>query len=454
MKKKASMLAMMVIIMIILQSLILTSCSWKTESASDNQTNTSYDTARNTDGSVNTTEISGDFEVQIFEGGYGSKAWKDALDGFKKENPKVNLIIHMGPKVNEQMHTRWISNNPPDFVYVDGPGFPADQFRLDGKFADLTGWFNKAKNKGSDILIKDKIIPYLINLDEKIYGAPILFNCWGLWYDETLFKNNEITPPSNFDELLKLSEQLKLKNIAAMGYAGLYPEYLLYGIFMPGVASEGGEKLLNDVVSAKNPEVYRSVPFKKIISKIKYFADKGYIQKGTTGLNHTQSQMEWLNRKVALIPNGLWLENEMKQNIPADFKMNYIPSVFQDKDKKMTVIPNGATVAIASKAKNPKAAMAFLEYLYRDEVMKNFTEETGIPSAIKLDLSAANVSQVTKNVLKKISNPDVQFVRLKENWSIVVEKAVKDVLSSIVLGRVSVDEACERIYKAALNNKE
>lgn len=449
MRNKMIRLMAIAIALLMFQSLILAGCGDKKEPVEASQSSTSQVKAEESS-QPKDEGLKGDFEVQIFEGGFGSSVWKNILDGFKKENPEVNIIANIGPKVNEQLNTRWISDNPPDFIFLDGGNIPKIQWIKDGKLMDLTEWFKTAKSKDTGTPIKDKLLPNMLRYyDGKNYEAPIIFNTWGMWYDEKLFNDNGVTPPTNFEELLAVGEQLKAKNIPTMCYTGVYSGYLNWGFVMPAIAAEGGEKFLNELLNSKNPEMFKSQVVKNVFTKLKTLVDKGYMMEGTVALDHTQSQMEWLNRRAALIPNGLWLENEMKKDIPADFKMKFIPSVSQDKGQKMTIMPSGITVGIASKAKNPEAAKAFLEYIYRDENLKSFVEATGSPSACKIDIANANVSEVSKDVMKKISSPDVQFVAVTANTPGPVDKAFNDTINAIVLGKVTVDEACERLYKAA-----
>ena len=393
--------------------------------------------------------LKGDFKLQLFVGGYGDAFWKEVVEGFKKENPSLNVDARMGPKINEQMKTEWINDTPPDFVYCDGPELPSQQLEIDGKFMDLTEFFNTAKAEDGNSLIKDHLTNgLLVEKNGKILQAPYVFGTWGVWYDQKLFNDNGVTPPTNFDELLKLGETLKAKNTALIAYTGVYSIYMFRGMILQALVSEGGQQLFDDVIALK-PGVFTSAPFKKVIQKVQTLAEKGYFMKGTVALNHTQSQMEWLNRKAALIPNGLWLESEMKKDIPADFDMKFTPSVLQDAGQKYGVIPESIGMAISTKAKNPDAAKAFLTYLYKESVVKRFVELSGSPSVYTVDASALSVSEATKSVQKWLSDPNVLFVPKKDNLDSAVEKVASDGLNSIVLGNLKTDEYCNRLQKEA-----
>jgi N-acetylglucosamine transport system substrate-binding protein len=45
-----------------------------------------------------------------------------------------------------------------------------------------------------------------------------------------------------------------------------------------------------------------------LVKEIYTLAENDYIMAGTEGLDHTESQAEWLQRQAALIPCGTWLE--------------------------------------------------------------------------------------------------------------------------------------------------
>lgn len=396
-------------------------------------------------------KLSGDLELQIFAGGYGETFWNEAIEGFKKENPDVNIITNIGPKVNEQMKTRWISGDAPDVVYVDGPEMPQAMPQLikDGKIMDLKPWFETAESPDGKLIRNNLIDGVLRETDGKVYQAPYIFNTWGMWYDEKLMKDNGLSIPTDFDSFVEAGEKLKSKGIPLLCYTGVYANYLLRGAVLPGVASEGGQQAIDDIMDLKEG-AFKSDAFKHAVEKVKILADKGMIMDGCIALNHTESQMEWLKRKAAFIPNGLWLESEMKKDIPADFSMKYLPSVFQKKGNKMFILPDSFGLAVSANTKNPDAAKAFLQYLYKDSIVKRFVELSNTPSVFNVDTSSLNISEATKSVQKYLTDPNVKFVSKKRSDIIPeVETEIDNCLNSLVQKQITVDEVCERAEKAA-----
>lgn len=395
------------------------------------------------------TGLKGDFEVQIYVGGYGDTWWKAMLEGFKLENPDLNIISNMGPKVNEQMKTRWVSDNPPDFVYCDGAEGVSTAFALDGKLMDLKNFFDNTKAADGKS-IREHMIPGIISqISGGEYFAPYVFNAMALFYDDKLLKDNGIAVPKNFDDFLAAGKALKAKNIALLNYPGIYPAYLYQAFIQPALISEGGKQLLEDTLTGK-PGIYNSRSYKNVISKIATLVQKGYIKQDITALNHTQSQMEWLNKKAAFIANGLWIENEMKKDIPDDFIMQYNAAAIRTAGQKIGLFGSSVNNAIAAKAKNPEAAKAFMAYIYKDASVKKFIEIVGVPTCYKVDTTGENISSnMVKSCLSVLADPEVQIISSTVTYIPEVQKMMNDQLTSIVLGKMTVDQYCENLEKEA-----
>ncbi|WP_315971344.1 extracellular solute-binding protein [Paenibacillus sp. N3.4] len=134
--------------------------------------------------------------------------------------------------------------------------------------------------------------------------------------------------------------------------------------------------------------------------------DKGFIDKGSPALNHTDSQTQWLQHKAAFIPTGIWVESEMSKDIPAGFEFGFLPSVGQDKGGKFVANPYTSTVAIAKKAKNPDAAKAFMQFIYTEKQSKAWAELSKAPSNIKADLEGTKAPALTKEAAKFYNSPN------------------------------------------------
>ena len=58
-------------------------------------------------------------------------------------------------------------------------------------------------------------------------------------------------------------------------------------------------------------------------NRIYEMGKKGYFAEGLAALTHTQSQMQVVQEKAAMVSTGTWVENEMEEAAPADFKSGF-----------------------------------------------------------------------------------------------------------------------------------
>lgn len=406
-------------------------------------------------------ELTGELELQIFVGGLGSECWEYAIEKFQELHPDLEITAHLDPNINAQMKTRWAKDNPPDFVYLDGNNLPTETWMAEGKLMDISEIYDKGNVYGTDELIKDKIRDGLVNTykDTKaIYQMPFIFSTYGMWYDETLFTQKNWQVPKNFEELKTFCEQSKGAGVNPIIYTGQFSGYLVWGLLMPAVASEAlasnDRDYFYDVANAVSEEVFADQRFVRCLEKLEELAKAGYFDKSGLSMNHITSQATWLKRTDALIPNGLWLENEMKDSTPEDFQMRYYPSMLQDKDQKTCVIASAQTVGISSKAKNPEAAAAFLRFLYTDEIAAKFVELCSEPSVTNVDVSKMNITDSAKQVNEMLNSDTVTMIsKGGTSWG-SVDGTVNDCVNRIVSGEYTVEQAVKAIQEATIKKNQ
>ena len=404
---------------------------------------------------MNEVQLLGSFELQIFVGGYGSEAWEYAIAEFQKLHPDLEITAHMDPNVNAQMKTRWAKDNPPDFVFLEGTNIPTETWMRENKLRDLTSLYETGTVYGTDILIKDQLkngLTFEFGDTGKIFQLPILLSTYGVWYDEALMTQKGWNVPTNYTELQSFCTTAQGAGIDPMIYTGQYSGYAVWGFLMPAVAAAAVESndldYFYDVCMASDSAVWSDARFKDSLQKFANLANAGYFDLAGLSMNHINSQVSWLNHEAVLIPNGLWLETEMKDSTPEGFKMRYYPSVMQDADQPTCIIASASGMGIAEKAVNPAAAEAFIRFLYTDEISKVFAEKCAVPVATKTDMSTANLTETAKQVNEMINSDDVTLVaKAGTSWG-SVDGTMNDVINKIVSKEYTVDQAIDALKKA------
>ncbi|MFD0692944.1 extracellular solute-binding protein [Paenibacillus sp. GCM10027628] len=354
------------------------------------------------------TKLTGDFEIQYFVGGYGDAWWKQAIADFQKQNPDLKIKESAGPKINDQMKPRWLQGNPPDFVYIDGAGSNTRQMVTDDQLMDITDWLKDAKNADGK-----KILDLLIAQPEeykpgKSFAIPLVFGSWGTFYDKAMFKSKGWDAPTDFASFMALGDKIKAEGkMSVYIHTGVYPYYINGSLLDPTIiAMNNYDTSIFKRINSLEKGVWKSEPVTKALAKIVEMRDKGFIDKGSPALNHTDSQSQWLQHKAAFIPTGIWVESEMAKDIPAGFEFGFLPSIGQDKGGKFVANPYTSTVAIAKKAKNPDAAKAFIQFIFTEKQSKAWAELSKAPSNIKADLEGTNAPALTKEAAKFYNSPN------------------------------------------------
>ncbi|RIX52396.1 extracellular solute-binding protein [Paenibacillus nanensis] len=393
-------------------------------------------------------KISGDFEIQYFVGGYGDAWWKEMIGEFKAMYPDLNIKESAGSQINEQMKPRWIQGDPPDVVYIDGAGSNETQMVQDDQLMDITDWVKDAQNVDGENLVSNLIAPPQ-DYNGKNYTIPLVFGSWGTFYDAKLFEDKGWTVPTDWDSFLATSEKIKAEGINPYIHTGKYPYYIVGGLLNSGFVSENGDnaQILKDQEAAKENS-FNNDAVRKTLEKVVEMRDKGLIDNASFGMNHTDSQMLFLQHKDAMIPNGLWLENEMSKDTPEGFKFGFIPSVMQNAGGKYVAIPYTSNIAIAKKAKNPEAAKAFIEFIFTKKAAVRWAELTGALMNVKADLETSSASDVVKTAMNYFNGSDT-IVAPVFKLNADLEQAQNDATIALLQGTITADEWIDRMEKAA-----
>jgi N-acetylglucosamine transport system substrate-binding protein len=176
--------------------------------------------------------------------------------------------------------------------------------------------------------------------------------------------------------------------------------------------------------------------------------ENGYIMEGTEGLNHTESQAEWLKGSAAFIPCGIWLENEMKDMIPDGFDM-VIDQAPGEIDACRA--EGGEPFIVPSKAKNVVAGMEYLRCIISKESSKWFAVNVsammpviggteGVTVSTGMQSAVAMVEKVGDNVF-----PGMRY----GGWYSDLGKEASAQMGEMLTGRITPDQFVEAVQAMA-----
>lgn len=405
------------------------------------------------------TEENQVLKVAVFEGGHGSKYWDAVAEKFEAANPGVDVQIEANPKIGDIVRPQIAAGNPPDFIYLgstDASGLATALIKEQG-LEDITDVFESEMASGEKL--KDQMLDGFLDTaltapygDGKVYLAPLYYNVTGMWYNKTYFEEKGYEAPKTWDDFFALGEKAKADGKSLFTYQGQSPSYN-EAMIWPMIASAGGEEALNDVFNYKEG-AWKSPGATKALETYEKIASEDHLLKGTVAMNHTQSQLEFLQGNALFVPNGNWFEDEMKDAIPEEgFSFGFMaPPVVKEGDTQYatTMIEQ---MYIPKGAKNIDLAKKFLAFQYEDENIKLNSELSGavVPTKKGLEIAKEFLNQSNYECFK-IFETGVKPITLNfatvGQTEINIQDEVYGPLSSVMNKEITASDWADRLEKA------
>jgi N-acetylglucosamine transport system substrate-binding protein len=315
--------------------------------------------------------------------------------------------------------------------------------------------FDKPSLKLKDIVKLDK--REVSSPDGHLYALPSGITIVGLYYNKKLFKKYGWEEPKDWVEFMNLCAKIKSKGIFPLVMDGKHA--LAYFDFGWSIIpySVGGEKYRNDLYNYE-PNVYCSKAYLAMLERLEDFSKLGYLHPGTISFDHTQSQMEFLQGKAAMITNGTWLANEMKDVTPPDFEWGFMPFPGNNPGQKQYVIMNTGGSGYVWKNKPALIKQWVKEFnLWRLnlDIQKKVAEYGGVP--IRTDFLSdlefsKNISPTVKIALEITNNSNIKFVSPDRRVRVIsnsdmakLSKTREDGYVSIISGRKNAKQVANEI---------
>jgi N-acetylglucosamine transport system substrate-binding protein len=300
----------------------------------------------------------------FFEGGYGRSYIDNAADIFKKLHPDNDMTVEGIQRVQEVLQPRFIGGNPPDVIDDSGAGnIPLDALVADDQLADFAPLMEAPSLDTPGKTFAETLFPGSQDVgvyDGKLLVLNISFTVSGIWHSQSLFMDKGWEFPQTWDDMLALCDTIKASGTSPWTYQGKYPQYMVFGVFMPLVYKVGG---IDTIKALDNLEdgAWTSDPVLQAAQMTYQLAENDYILPGTEGLTHTESQAEWLKGNAVFIPCGTWLENEMRDLTPEGFDMviNPVPGPTAETYSSILAWP-GEPYIVPKNAANVTGGLEFM----------------------------------------------------------------------------------------------
>ncbi|MDQ1294412.1 MAG: xylobiose transport system substrate-binding protein [Actinomycetota bacterium] len=350
-------------------------------------------TACGSDGS----EASGKLNVWVYQDG-STRIQKEAVERFNKTS-KVKVVLNEIPAdgYQDKVRTGMGSSNAPDVFFNWGGGSIRD-YVTSGKLLDLTPTFD------SDSALKSAFLQSVLDagkIDGKYYGVPMRgTQPVILFYNKDLFAQNNVEPPTSWEDMLKLVDLFKAKGVTPFSLAGanswtelMWVEYLLDRF--------GGVEVFDKIASGDSA-AWGDPAMLKTAQAIKQLVDRGAFGKKFGSVSYTAGGASTLfaKGKTAMHLMGSWEYATQLTDDPefAKSKLGWatFPSVPGGKGDPTAIVGNPTNFwSINASTKNKDAAIEFVKTAMEDEYIQAMVDNGDVPTT-------AN----TADLLAKSPNPE------------------------------------------------
>lgn len=343
-------------------------------------------------------------DAVIFNGGYGIDYAKFAAQQVEKLHPGSTVDVTPQTNIAQTLQPRFVSGNPPDVIDNSGANLIGINTIRD-QLEDLNVLINAENYEGK--VIKDTLYAGVIEpgtFDGKFVQLNYVLTVYALWYSASLFDANGWTVPKTWDEALALGAKAKAAGKYLFGWgkeAATYYQTMCIG----SAIKQGGDDVRLALDNLK-PGCWSLAPVQDVFTGLKKIIDAGYMKPGGAGTQFTAAQAQWSDgEEFILYPSGGWIENEMKTQTKADFKMTGAPEPTVNSSSKLPWEALHSTAGegyiVPSKGKNPAGGKEFLRAMLSQDAAVNFAKTTFSSTIVKDTIpadgfgSTALVSQVS-----------------------------------------------------------
>jgi len=339
---------------------MLTGCGGTTNSGGDGEVSESSGESSN-DGDVTITFMCSGVKAADKE-----DFRADVLPRMIKEKyPNVNLEVTMLPddQYYTALKTKLATGEAPDILWV--------QPRYAGVNASYTlaeaGYLEDISDLKCVELVGSGVDSFTYN--DKVYGISGGITYLGTYYNKSMFEENNLDVPTNWQEFLTCCETLSNAGIQpiVMGDKDMYVmQFGLYQLAANLIYPDDPEfdEALRDGTKKFTDEGTWDV----VLARYNELYEKGYIQSGSLGLGISQAQQKFIDGEAAMIFDGTFNRTAVEAKGSADFERGYFPLPGNDAGEQLYAAgAPGAGPAIYSGSKNVDICKDIIELWFDGE---------------------------------------------------------------------------------------
>lgn len=306
------------------------------------------------------------------------RVWDDVAAQFEAANPE--LSVEMNYQDDDLYETIGLPNllngrNAPD-IYFEWAGARLEQRAADGFAADLT----EAVTTGPIAGLFDEEVFTSLTVDGAVVMVPHAADVANvLWYNEDIFADAGLTPPTTWDELLATCDALDAEGIIpiASGNKDLWAA----GNWLAHLTSRVvGEDVYSSALSGETD--FNTPEWVEAFGYVKDLADHNCVNESANAVDDNEGAQLFFQGKAAMHAIGSWLVSWAIDEAP-DLNFDYVnlPAMPGEGNQDSVI---GVVTGYVVNAKSSKQDLAaeFLALLNSDDNVQEFIGAELTPMAL------------------------------------------------------------------------
>ena len=397
----------------------------------------------------------------FIESGPWFDQWKAVGNSIIADNPGVAIKYTFANTATDAARTlRWQAGDPLD---VDFGRFNS-QAPATYSWAD-NNWLYDLAPHMDDVLPTgekwgDTFLPLINSMDYdnrdgspskgKRFGVPFELVLMLIQYNQKLFDQAGVEPAATWPDFLNLCETLKTKGIAPICVSGPTFYYTSHWWDRLIQRTVGLDEVLK--VAYGNGKLADNPGFLTAAQELQKLVDNKYLMDGYESADFTAAQALFFQDKAAMIHMGSWLTSEMKDSIPADFKLSVtdFPAYPGGKGDQNAMFGTSQAMSIPNPEKstshkvNIPLAVEFLKRRTAKAVCEQAAQTLSIISPVKGVSSPPGVPGVDKQ-LEKAATAQFIIYYYGIHWDSALTQAWMVPTQALFLGKIKADQMIETI---------
>ncbi len=402
---------------------------------------------------MTTAQDNVELRILWYNDGNEGEVLRDLLDRFETDHPNITVEIDVVAYADLhnvlQAQVEAGGSDAPDMARV------TDTARFRPFYLDLTPYLSDVAyweaNFAEPVLESFRLTP-----GEGIYGFPTQFTVTGPFINRTLFEQAGVDVPSDvMDEPTWADWEAAATEVAEITGVPYAISIDRSGHRVWGPALSIGATFVNDDGSF----TVDSPGFRATAEMIVGWHEKGITPLGVwveSGGEYASARPEFVNGQLVMYMSGSWQIAGFAADIGDSFDWDAVPNPYGDGGS--TGIPGGAVMAGMANTEHPAEVAMVMDYLASEPVLTEFMARTlFIPGHI--GIANAGVEYVTddQNVLQALNTFLAEVPKLSpEAYALQyspigfsLNTNIRDRLSQVIVGELTLDEAIEKIQEAA-----